>query len=380
MSLRDQTTRLRQSIDPVLTKHHHAVGVSFFLGGFIFDSFMLERIDAPKQIGQQVVYLSLAGFLIALKFLEEQGAVRADPNSRFTNLLLRYGEGITHFLLGTLLNCYMMLFFKSSSFSSSAFFVLALMGLILINEFKPFKGSRFPLQVALFGLCWTSFCTALVPVALGTIGLLPFLVSIVVASAILILPYRLIQKKLQHPRGLRKKLVTPILGIQGLFTLLYITGALPPIPLALEEIGVYHQIEKIPHGTPTHPEGGYRLSYSRSKWRFWEHGAQTFYARPGDTISTFVRVFSPARFKGELKVRWSLDDPRRGWVDQDSIPLPISGGREEGYRGFTTKSHYQPGDWRVQVLTADGREVGRISITIVADASTDPREMTVIEK
>jgi hypothetical protein len=49
---------------------------------------------------------------------------------------------------------------------------------------------------------------------------------------------------------------------------------------------------------------------------------------------------------------------------QDSIPIKIVGGREEGFRGFGVKSNYQPGEWKVQVETTDEREIGRVYFTL----------------
>jgi hypothetical protein len=59
-------------------------------------------------------------------------------------------------------------------------------------------------------------------------------------------------------------------------------------------------------------------------------------------------------------VRWYWKDNRAGWMLQDSIPIKIVGGRQEGFRGYGVKSNYQPGQWKVQVETTDDREIGRI--------------------
>ncbi len=83
-------------------------------------------------------------------------------------------------------------------------------------------------------------------------------------------------------------------------------------------------------------------------------------ARPGEAVYFFAQVYSPARFSDVLTLHWFFHDPRQGWVSSDRIPLKIVGGRKEGFRGYSFKKNYSPGDWRVKVETTDGREIGRI--------------------
>ena len=48
----------------------------------------------------------------------------------------------------------------------------------------------------------------------------------------------------------------------------------------------------------------------------------------------------------------------------DRIPIAIAGGRERGYRGYTVKQRVTPGNWRVDVETAEGRVIGRVSFRV----------------
>ena len=81
-------------------------------------------------------------------------------------------------------------------------------------------------------------------------------------------------------------------------------------------------------------------------------------------MHVYFRVFSPSRFSDQVLMRWYLHEAARGWVLQDTIPIKIVGGREEGFRGYGVKSKYQPGDWKVQVETTDAREIGRIYFSV----------------
>jgi len=92
-------------------------------------------------------------------------------------------------------------------------------------------------------------------------------------------------------------------------------------------------------------------------------------------VFVFFRVFSPTRFADEVRVQW-FHRQQGGWVPQDTIPIKITGGRAEGFRGYGFKTNYQPGEWKVQVETADGREIGRIYFTLeVVPAS--PRSLAI---
>ena len=103
-------------------------------------------------------------------------------------------------------------------------------------------------------------------------------------------------------------------------------------------------------------------------------------ARDGDTLICFAQIFFPTRFKDQLQVRWLYRDEKGQWHPSDAIPLPVVGGREEGYRAVTQKKNYQPGEWRVQIESMDDREIGRIGFTIEADSGTDEREIKTLSK
>jgi hypothetical protein len=78
----------------------------------------------------------------------------------------------------------------------------------------------------------------------------------------------------------------------------------------------------------------------------------------------YAAVYSPSRFSDQVILHWLYRDPRQGWLTSDRIPMQISGGRDGGYRGYAYKSNYTPGDWRVQIETTDGSEIGRIELEI----------------
>lgn len=344
-------------------KNEPACTAGLFICGFLFDTLAVGRIDAVHNIIHQACYLVLCGFFTGLELREVYGDFT--PPERFKTAW-RYHAGATHFMLGTLLNIYTLFYFKSASFVASFVFMILLGSLLAINELKPFERSGTTMRMSLFSLCLVSYFTYLVPVLVGSIGVLPFLGSLAgAAAAVGVLVWRLQRRLPDRPQLVWRHVLVPFAVVELVFAGLYFAKLIPPVPLSISSIGIYHEVRQ---------EGErYALTLTRSKWRFWQRGDQSFLARPGDKIFCFTSVFSPTRFKERLQVRWTYLDPVIGWQDADAIPLDIVGGREEGWRGFTMKSRYKPGRWRVRVETSDGRELGRIGLEVTLDPASGPR-------
>jgi hypothetical protein len=334
-------------------------GIAFFVAGFVFDMLMLGRVDSWHVIGQQIVYLVLITVML-VQILREEGSPEAATAgvSRLRRWYLKYRSPAVHFLLGTLLNVYTIFFFKSSSLLVSFAFMGVLVLLLIANEAKRLKFLGLSLKFGLLGLCFLCFFSYVVPVFVGSIGLLVFLVSIAAGSLPLIAAGAWLGTSAPEllPRVRRQVFVPLGLVVLGFLTF-YLFRLVPPVPLSIPFIGVYHGV--------TRTEQVYRLEHERPLWRWWHHGDQSFLAQPGDKVYVFFRVFSPTRFSDQVLMRWYRKDPR-GWALQDSIPIKILGGREEGFRGYGVKSSYQAGEWKVQIETTDGREIGRIYFDVEA--------------
>jgi hypothetical protein len=337
--------------------HEPLCTVVFFAAGFLFDTLAVGRIDRLHNVIHQASYLSLCAFLTGLELRELHG--RFSPPERF-KAAWRYHVGATHFMLGTLLNIYTLFFFKSASLGTSFLFLLALVGLLAVNELKPFKDSGTILRMSLFSLCLIAYFTYLVPMLLGSIGAMAFAGSIAAAGACVFALRRLLLRELPRP-VVDGHVSVPFALVALAFCALYAAKAIPPVPLSLSSIGIYHDVRR---------EGGrYALTMTRPPWKFWQRGDQTFLARPGDKLHCFVSVFSPTRFSERLQLQWLFLSPA-GWQAADAVPLAVVGGRDEGFRADSVKSNYQAGRWRVRVETSDRRELGRIDFTVVDDASS----------
>jgi hypothetical protein len=321
------------------------VGAAFFAAGFVFDMLTVGRIDSWLTIGQQAAYL-LVITAILLHILLQPNAPSPAP-SGLRKGYYEYRSALVHFLLGALLNLYAIFYFKSSSLLVSFGFLGFLVILLLANEVKRIKSLGLPFKFALLSLCFLSFAAYLVPVLVGSIGLAVFLASMAAGS----LPLALAAWRIRDPLA-RRRILVPLGCVVVGFLGFYLFRLIPPVPLSIPFIGVYHEVERTPEG--------YHLRHERPAWRFWHNGDQDFVAQPGDRVYVYFRVFSPARFSDQVQMRWLWKDPARGWLPHDAIPIRIVGGREEGFRGYGFKTNYQAGEWKVQIETTDGREIGRV--------------------
>jgi hypothetical protein len=351
-------------------RNERRIAVVAFVAGFLFDILTFGRVDSWLAIGQQILYVAVITTALTQMFLEQaRPPLELEKMFAVKRWYYQGRTAIVHFLFGSLLNLYTIYFFKSSSLLVSFSFLAFLVLVLVANETRRFKSLGLPFKFALLGLCVLSFFAHVVPIFVGSIGVAVFLFSMLVGAlplgalgwGIRVLAPELFQRA-------RRQILVPAGVVLLGFLTLYLVKVIPPVPLSIPFIGVYHAVERT--------DEGYRLSHERPLWRIWHNGDQDFRAQPGDRVYVFFRIFSPTRFSDQVLMRWYRKDAPRRWSLTDSIPINIVGGRDQGFRGYGVKSNHQPGEWRVQVETADGREIGRVYFRLEAAPET-PRSFVV---
>jgi hypothetical protein len=349
----------RQRLAAFRHRHARAEHIAFFVAGFTFDALMVRRIDDAPVLVQQGAYLTLVGLL--LFGLNTWNHRQVEP-PRFLRGLWKWSEPALHFMLGTLLNAYAVFYFKSASGLTALLFLGAISLLLLVNELPQFRRYGPVVLFGLYSFCLTSYFAYLYPVLFGRLR--PWMFLLAVATALL--PLLLLAWGHQRNTGGSRRVfldaLLPSLGVQIVLVLLFLGHLVPPVPLSLRDIGIYHGVSRNPS------DATYALSHHPFPWwRFWVKDEQDFLARPGDRVYCFVHIFAPRNFHDEVRLRWAHREPGADWSSSDAVPLQVSGGREEGYAGYSYKQNWRPGEWRVTVETRDGREIGRRKFSVGED-------------
>ena len=142
----------------------------------------------------------------------------------------------------------------------------------------------------------------------------------------------------------------------------YFFRILPPLPLVLTDAGVYHDVRR---------QGGEFVAQQEQEPAEWQalFGTHSvLHIQPGSKLYVYNSVFAPRGLKTRIIHDWQWLAPGKGWQSQQRIPMEIAGGREDGFRFFSYKSAPRPGQWQVNILTGDGRSVGRVRFAVEQQA------------
>ena len=351
----------------------------FFFAGVTYDTLTLTRIDRLLDNLILLLYLTLLGTLIILTGRFQLGLVPSAPDATGWHVLSLLHRARPHFakvlqfLLGGLFSAYVILYSQSSSFSTSAIFLAIIVGFLIANEFLQSRYSSLKMLVGLFAIVTLSFLTFFLPVLTGWMNALVFLTGAVMTVLIV---WKIVRLTLQGIPNLPPKahfrICLPAFALVGLCATLYFLNWIPPIPLSLKFGGVYHHIEK--------HQDQYILTYEDGPWyAVWKRSDDRVSA--GTPVYAFSSVFAPVTLHTTIYHHWEWRPLKASaeFTTTDRIPIPITGGREHGYRMYTMKQRLQPGEWRINVEAEDGRLIGRISF--LADADYSPsHELTTMSR
>lgn len=351
------------------TVKRHWLTVAFLLG-FIVDNLTLNRVD---QIFDNIVlafYVILAMLSMALLY----ASVSQRIDGHLGEFLAKYCPVAVQYSFGGLLSGMLIFYGRSGSWSESWPFLLIILVAIYGNETVRDRASRLIYNIAILFIGLLSYVVLIVPVVTGMMGPWVFLGSGVLALAIM---YFFVQAlRLLVPRFISihlKAIVFTVGAIYASLNFLYFSNIIPPIPLSLKEVGIYHSVVRFENGD-------YQLKYEKgSWWQFFKDSDDAFHARPGDNIFCFASVFAPTRLATDIYHRWEyLNEDTGKWVAHLRTSYSIAGGRGDGYRGYTLIQNFTDGRWRCTVETARGQVLGREEFVI--DSQGTPGELITIIK
>lgn len=345
-------------------KYEHHIGLGALAAGFFFDLIIADR---PDSIGNNLLllfYLIVAGvFIIVLNVRTRR---RQDVEPFFMLLALQ-------FAFGGLASNLLVLYGRSGTLAGSAVFLAMLVALILGNEYLRNRYSLLKFNVGVYYFLLLSYCVIAVPTFIThSISVWSFLfsglVSLVIIAVFLTALFFFVFK------GKDIDSLRIVGGIVGLifvcFNALYFINVIPPVPLSLKTIGVYHSVLK-------RADGGYVVLYEKEPWWEFYRGAASHYAitdgAGGRDAFCFSSVFAPTDLNAPVYHNWEkYDDDTGEWRVQSRISFPIAGGRDGGYRGFSRVTTLTEGRWRCSVETASGALIGRVGFRAVPAASAPP--------
>jgi DUF2914 family protein len=327
------------------------------VGGFVFDDLTLTRADQFRE-GLWIIahLLAVALCIILINRQETEPEEKAKgPRAHFwlTNVL--------QFLFGGLLSTYIVFYFRSATLTADWPFMLILVAAFVANDRLRQHRERLMFQVGLFFLSFFAFAIFMVPVLVHKIGPLTFLasgiLSLVAIWGFLAVLRTQSKHRFQSDRG---SLVAAIAVIFVCFNAMYLLNVVPPLPLSLKEGRIVHNVSK----TPT---GDYLVnSEDPDGWLEYFNIFTDVHAAPGDSISAWSAVFSPPALNLTIVHEWQFYEARtHHWATKGRIRLPVIGGRDGGFRTYSTKSQPAPGLWRVNIETEQGAVIGRIRFRVV---------------
>ena len=335
--------------------------VIFFFAGVTYDTVTLTRIDRLLDNLILLFYLSLLGLLIILTGRADlssaghSGETPAGP--AFLARARPYYPQAIQFLLGGLFSAYAIFYSQSASRTGTAVFFAVLVAFLVANEMLKDRLSNLRLLVALYALVCFSFLTFFLPVLTGVMNTLMFLFGALCSLGAAVWVIRQIYSGMPD-RPTREMVLAgaPAAALVAVLVWFYFLHWIPPVPLSMKFAGIYHHVSK--------QDGVYRLGFEPGAWyQFWKRSDDPFHGT--GPASCFTAVFAPVALQTTVLHHWqSRPAGRADFSTTDRIPLAIAGGREDGYRGYTTKSKLDPGEWRVDVETRDGRIIGRIGFRV----------------
>jgi hypothetical protein len=352
--IKDGAIALRKTVFGWMSRHEASLSAASMIGGFAFDNYAYRRIDLPNTQALFIGYLTIAGVAIILLHLFATRARDGKPMPKWHSAL----PMATQFTLGALWSGFLVFYSRGAVLGESWPFLLVLIAIFIGNEvFKKYH-SQLVFTSILYAFALFSYFIVTVPIFTHTIGPLTFLISGALAFVVFLVFLHIVRWAGQEQwRSARLQVMGGALLVYATLTAFYFTGALPPLPIALVDKGVFHFVKRV--------GDVYQAQGEPQEWMTSFGKPPVLHIAPGQPVYVYSAVFAPIELSTTIVHRWRhYNRIRHKWQTISSVAFMIHGGRDGGYRNYTIQHKVWDGDWRVDVRTIDGRIIGRIPFHI----------------
>lgn len=352
-------------------KYERYLSPTALVTGFIFDSLTLTRVDLFFDNLVILAYLCIAITCILLMNAYDAGLVRAPRKKHYAETIYPWLPIIMQFAFGGLFSAYVVFYSRSASWASSWVFVVLLGFLLVGNEFFQRRYRRVTFHITILFVALFSFLIFSVPIVLKTFGFLTFVLSGVLSLIVITGVSKIVLSMLKSSdmvHTLKRSILFSIGSVYIVFHIFYLTNIIPPVPFSLQDIGVYYNVTRLDDDTYTAVQEDKHWLTALFERR------ETIHLSTGTPLYVFSAVFAPTQFTTTVYHRWSYfadSGSSARWVTTDIIPFSITGGRDGGYRGYTTKRTVPPGVWRVDVVTEHNKILGRKQFEVVESSADE---------
>ncbi len=327
-----------------------------FLGGFLTDILLLNRIDDVFDNAVLLFHATVA--TVSLVSLYASLAERF--GERWSPRILRLASIMMQYSFGGLFSGMLIFYGRSGDIAASWPFLLCIAAAIAGNELIHDRGRRLVFNILAYFVGLFSYIVLVVPVFTGYMGPFVFLLSGCGALAIVYVLVGVLRKIIPRYMYLHtRQLVFVVTGTFVVLNGLYFMNIIPPIPLSLKELTIAHSVIRYPQ------TGQYELKVEPIPWwNVYEKWRPTIHPSTG-SVACYSSVFAPTKIKTEIFHQWDYyDDSTGDWVERFRISYPITGEASDGYRGYTTSQNFTNGLWRCSVKSARGQLLGHKTFVV----------------
>ena len=320
--------------------------------GFIVDYVTFTNIQIRTSLIILLGHFILASLVIA--FIHYFDSNRMSSKFKFIRL---FAPLVIQFNFGALLGASFIFYWFSGSFSVSWPFIIIIALLMVSNEVLRKHLLKPRAQLLIYFFITFSYLSIALPFIFNSLSYKLFLLAGGLSLVVFYFYFQFLAKGSFVIRKQKRFLQNSALTVFVVMNFLYFSNIIPPIPLALREAGVYHRVERV----------GNNYALLGEEENFWQKilPGQTIHLTQGERIYLYAAIFAPTDLETRIYHNWQYyNEDLEEWEQRDRLSFAISGGRKSGYRGYSFKTGYQPGKWRVFVETERGQVLGKVKFRI----------------